>query len=392
MRPICLVVATAPLLLQCSPPQRDFTPAADGGGAGADADPGGDGGGGGGDGAGGCAAGSGGCTNETECAAGYFGADCDVRFTALGFPSPTDTFARATAVSGDGTTVVGSVGEGTPAAFRWNDGSFDLLGTLTDGIDSEAVAVNGDGSVIVGDAQVSEEGNVTYVAFQWDSGVMTALGLLDNGTFSRATGISADGTHVVGYGDRDGEDRGIRWDSGAIGTVHAIDPIRPLTVSDNGQIVGGFLFAGSPTGVPILFDAPVVTELDIPLNFTGGQVLDVTPNAAIATGFVINGSSLRRAIRWTGTSALSLGTLEGSSEARSISADGSVVVGLSAGQAWIWEMNQGMRPLAEVLSELGVDLTGWTLTEASGVSADGKVIVGTGQRGTRTEAWLAELP
>src|SRR5438046_10070436 len=51
-----------------------------------------------------------------------------------------------------------------------------------------------------------------------------------------------------------------------------------------------------------------------------------------------------------------------------------------------------MRDLATVLTGLGLNLTGWTLTEARGISADGRVIVGTGTNlAGNTEAWRAEL-
>jgi hypothetical protein len=60
----------------------------------------------------------------------------------------------------------------------------------------------------------------------------------------------------------------------------------------------------------------------------------------------------------------------------------------------IWDATHGMRSLASILtSELGVDLTGWQLTGATGVSADGHTIVGDGlhPNGDR-EAWIARLP
>jgi MYXO-CTERM domain-containing protein len=48
-----------------------------------------------------------------------------------------------------------------------------------------------------------------------------------------------------------------------------------------------------------------------------------------------------------------------------------------------------MRNLRDVLvSDYGLDLTGWTLDEAVGISADGKVIVGNSQG----RGWLAVLP
>ena len=53
-----------------------------------------------------------------------------------------------------------------------------------------------------------------------------------------------------------------------------------------------------------------------------------------------------------------------------------------------------MRYLQDVLTgDFGLDLTGWTLTQALGVSADGLTIVGRGTNPSgNTEAWLAVVP
>jgi hypothetical protein len=62
-------------------------------------------------------------------------------------------------------------------------------------------------------------------------------------------------------------------------------------------------------------------------------------------------------------------------------------------RAFAWTQSRDMFDLRDELVALGLDLTGWTLTAATGVSADGTVIVGRGinPSGDR-EAWRAELP
>jgi len=86
------------------------------------------------------------------------------------------------------------------------------------------------------------------------------------------------------------------------------------------------------------------------------------------------------------------------SQAFGTSADGSVVVGrgMSAlgNEAFIWDSANGMRELDQVLAnELGLDLTGWTLTSAAGISADGLTIAGYGTNPSgNTEAWIAVIP
>ena len=78
-----------------------------------------------------------------------------------------------------------------------------------------------------------------------------------------------------------------------------------------------------------------------------------------------------------------------------VSADGSIVVGEGDSgldrEAFIWDAENGMRSLKDILiSDFSLDLAGWTLTMATGISADGSTIVGHGNNPAgSTEAWIA---
>jgi probable HAF family extracellular repeat protein len=80
-----------------------------------------------------------------------------------------------------------------------------------------------------------------------------------------------------------------------------------------------------------------------------------------------------------------------------VSGDGTVVVGMGSTaqgfEPFIWNQVHGMRRLHDVLTQdFGLDLTGWVLFEARGISADGRTIVGTGTNPSgNTEAWIAHL-
>jgi hypothetical protein len=118
------------------------------------------------------------------------------------------------------------------------------------------------------------------------------------------------------------------------------------------------------------------------------------------------------AFRWTaesgmvGLGMIGLGELpdmEFYSEALAVSADGSVVVGraytLENGmegdeEAFIWDADRGIRSLKEVLEDdHGLDLSGWRLYSARGISADGLTIVGFGHNPAGyVDSWIAVLP
>lgn len=105
------------------------------------------------------------------------------------------------------------------------------------------------------------------------------------------------------------------------------------------------------------------------------------------------------AFRWSANGGMvGLGDLPGGifrSYAYGVSADGDVVVGESVTdivifepfgdwtyvfEAFIWNEQHGIRDLREVLAgDYGLDLSGWTLTRATGISADGLTIVGFGR-------------
>jgi uncharacterized membrane protein len=95
-----------------------------------------------------------------------------------------------------------------------------------------------------------------------------------------------------------------------------------------------------------------------------------------------------------------LGDLAGGSfrsQALGVSGDGSIVVGVANdgnSEAFIWDASHGLRNLEDVLvNDLALNLTGWRLLAARGVSQDGLTIVGSGINPSgQNEAWLAIIP
>jgi probable HAF family extracellular repeat protein len=286
-----------------------------------------------------------------------------------------DFHTQALAASVNGNVIAGitSTAVGTQA-FVWTPGSgLTNLGVLPGGgPQSFATAVSADGSVIVGQAQTA----TSYTPFVWtkNSG-MANLGDLPGGTsFGAAYGVSAFGTAIVGLSFSSSGQEAFRW--------------TPST-----GMVGLGDLPGSSGGLVAAFDS---------------RAYGVSSDGQVVVGASQSTNGLE-AFRWTssggmiGLGDLSGGTFESFAEA--VSGDGSVVVGeanasaTASSKAFIWDAAHGMRSLQDVLVNdygLGASLAGWTLHGATGISADGKVIVGFGSApGTNPNennaGWIVDL-
>jgi probable HAF family extracellular repeat protein len=107
--------------------------------------------------------------------------------------------AVPSAISHDGSVVVGGYWGGPPQPFRWTaEAGLELLGPLPGGSGGgEAINLSADGSVIVGWSDPAEPSYME--AFRWtaDEGTV-GLGFLPVSDFSMAWDVSADGSVIVG--------------------------------------------------------------------------------------------------------------------------------------------------------------------------------------------------
>jgi probable HAF family extracellular repeat protein len=224
--------------------------------------------------------------------------------------------------------------------------------------------VSGDGSVMVG--TVTENG--VAQAFRWTAGggIGGGLGFLPGASYSEAYGVSPDGSVVVGQALNDaGQPEAFRWtdDDGMIGL---------------GQLPGG--------------------------DFSGADA--VSADGSVVVG--VASALFQEGFRWTAAGGMvGLGMAVGTvfltdSLASDVSADGSVIVGNghldtsppdTSAHALIWDPIHGWRLVEEVLvSDYGLDLTGWTLTAATAISGDGLTLVGFGTNPEgEGEGWIAHL-
>lgn len=324
------------------------------------------------------------------------------RFQGLGHLHDRVRESAALAVSGDGLVVVGysSAGPRKFEAFRWAPavGMVGLGHVSLEGRDSRAYGVSSDGAVVVGSSDSA--------AFRWTPvGGMARLG----NNSRHAYGVSADGAVVVGERRSGSDMEAFRWTAAegvkGLGYLWSPPEWSPISaaygVSADGLVVVGSSSSGSGNMQAFRWTPAggMVGLGDLPGgNFNSGARASSTDGAVIV-GYG-NSAAGPEAFRWTEAGGMvGLGDLPGggfASYAWSVSADGSVVVGRGTtalgAEAFLWDAEHGMRSLKSVLTAEGLDLSGWTLSNAWEVSANGTTIVGSGSNPEgQTEAWKATL-
>lgn len=206
-----------------------------------------------------------------------------------------------------------------------------------------------------------------------------------NGFMQGLNALSGDGQVLVGYNlgvvfRRDAADKIFRVIEGM---GDAID-----TSFDGSVIVGGTNRWTLSNGVERF--GPETTDA-----FT------YSAEAVSGDGSVIAGTALiegqRQAFRWTESDGLvPLVSGEEASYVTDMSSDGSTIVGVletdAGAEPFRWTAATGVQSLLHLLSSGGADLAGYELGEATGVSGDGTVIVGSGRNAQgATAAWLARI-
>ena len=290
--------------------------------------------------------------------------------------------AAAYAVSADGSSIVGVIdfggfsSEGRPAFLYRRGFGLEVIGDLEGGDVPRAVArgISGDGMIVVG---VGESHNGTE-AFRYDVATRTFLGLgaLPGPSFgSWAFGVSADGGTIVGTSKSfNGFYEAFRWTESegmvGLGVMPAPPGVDPWTQAfaasaDGRVIVGTGVTERAPGGEAFIWTAEGGFE---PLGDLDGGAFNSQALAVSADGFVVVGR---------GYIAGTCGPFGCGSQAR----------------AFVWDRLNGMRDLQVLLLSLGADLGPARLDVATGVSADGRTVVGTCfVTGASNEAFKAHLP
>jgi uncharacterized membrane protein len=325
-------------------------------------------------------------------------------FSGLGIPTG-HTHCSANGVSIDGAAVVGSCGGGSAGdeAYVWtHDSAMVSLGP------GSANGVSAGGGVVAG-------GGVGTSGFRWNAaegrGDLPAASLSDG---TAGLGVSADGSVIVGYDyppavseyfshgpARWTAATGYAFESADVPANIGLDSVfLDLTaVSADGSL--SVLAIRGQLGIPreaFLLHADGTSERIGELA-DNALAAGISSDGAFVVGSVL-GASDQEAFLWSSpTGLMPLADLPGGivqSLAHAVT-DNATVVGQGSTdqgfEAFIWDSVLGMRNLRGELVGRGVDLTGWLLTDATGISFDGQIIVGNGvDPDGHLEAWIATIP
>ena len=315
-------------------------------------------------------------------------------------------------MSADGLVVVGDIRptgaiNGDSQAFRWNTSTGLIgIGFLPGKDSSTALGVNADGSVIVGNSSLLNSGTASN-PFRWTSS--TGMVSISNSN-SSASAVNADGAVVVGVagsGVISTNPQGFRWtlSTGMVGLDFPPGAIASDAsgVNGDGSVVVG---TGYSPGNAQAFRWTASTGAQglgfLPGGATTSYGRAVSSDGSAVVGYSQWPSNQTEAFRWkASTGMVGLGFLPGdnSSIAMAVNSDGSVVVGAgtvgtsSLFRAFRWTADTGMQSVYDILAANGVKFSMWSDMVATGVSADGTVIVGNGKDAAGNyEGWIARIP
>ncbi len=305
------------------------------------------------------------------------------------------------AVNSTGTAAAGYSNNagGTDTGLRWftpGGGSGNMGFLPGGGLNSYAQAMDASGTALAGYGD--SFGNTRAFRATTSFGFEVLPLVPGTGNFATASGISAAGTRVVGTGGVGSLARAFLWD------------LSNPTVSLNLGVISGQTTSGARA---ISGDGTVVVGSSGPLAFrwtsAGGMQSLGTPlpgqvwalgeaantNGSVITGRYSNGNEL--GYRWTAaTGMVALPQSPGGSAAlrpRAVNGDGTVIIGqvvdnVAGFTAFVWTPSLGTQLLPAHLSARGVNMTGWQITDATGISADGTAMCGNGFFNGLPRGWV----
>ncbi len=319
---------------------------------------------------------------------------------------PSDTFSTALAVNADGTVVVGTCRRtgGFDRGYRWTaSGGMQELGFLNNGRTLTPKGVSADGQVISGQAEDGAGGAQPTRAIRWTpSGGIQSLGLLSGSPSTIAEGISGNGGVIAGTAGSNIAFRHVGGTIQPISTLPSSTGASALAANFDGGVVVGWVGFLSGTRAFRWSAGGGMQDLGFLPGHTGSFARGVSSDGTVVVGYsyqtVQGGGSIQRPFRWTqGGGMQNLGTFPGGVNvyALGVSGDGTKVVGYDSDQMtirpFLWTQETGLQNLNVLLPTLGVDLTGWTITNVTGISADGSAIIGNASHNGQSRGFIIKF-
>ncbi|QDV75074.1 hypothetical protein [Botrimarina mediterranea] len=297
-------------------------------------------------------------------------------------PTTLDRSREVNALSGDGKIAVGT-------QYR----RYHFPGTSGLGYHSDGASDIGPDANYAGDLENDDDDTPSQWAYRYTrGGVLQEPGVLTSGAGyylnSAAVDVTRDGRTVLLNGSNPtipGRSEPFLW--AADGTVKA------LCGYDHLQ------------GESHYYDSFYTQAYAISAD--GTTVVGSAENFYFDVGWQSAAVFWRESIGWTNLGEIRTRPDQfiNSAVATGVSGDGSVVIGEISSSSYkgqcidcestpfLWDEARGMRELSAVLQlDYGLDLSGWTLNEATGISDDGTTIIGNGRNPTgQNEAWRAVL-
>jgi probable HAF family extracellular repeat protein len=323
--------------------------------------------------------------------------------------TPVIDWEHPIAVSADGSTIVGTMLNGREEAFRLKDGELTGLGVLPGTTTSQASAVSADGSVIVG-----RSGNE---AFRYEDGIMAGLGVADDYLDSWAAGVSADGSVVIGTAANEDRQEAFRCEGDTMTLLGVLpDEWRSSAthLSADGSTI--MVLHDSNDGGPFIRWKDGVTDTISQLG--GWPWSDGVYGLSGDGSVIVGGEDWSRAFRWeNGNKAYLPPIIEGDFEetreeatprAEHVSLDGSIVSGylfwpraedvIFGGVAplpttavyWSEENDYAVVYLNDLLDQAGIDREGYELRKAI-VTADGSTLIAPAENGVSSRLYRIRL-
>ena len=310
---------------------------------------------------------------------------------------PTGGYSYPSALTADGTMVVGQATVGSAGnwrGFRWRPLTGQLDALVPAGGLANALATDvSDAGIVVGKSWPTFWGDIPTA---WSTtGAVTSLTLPSNGYWGVAATVSHTGSTIFGTAGSPGFSTGVSW-SDASSPVAFIGGAELRATNSDGSVAVGKLGWSGASRAFRWTAATGVVDLGVLAGTAESAALDVCGDGSVVVGYSYTLGAAYKSFRWSQSAGMvHLGDLPGSTRSVAVatSADGLNIVGYTIeGDAFLWKPTTGSRKLLDVLTDLGADTAGWTrLTQPSGISANGRFVIGYGDYQGATRGFYADL-